>query len=239
MSDIVTGIDQIAHDASRMASVATAEAVRSGNPAQGLAAIADEACRIAKRSTAIAKNIAHSLQLLEGGRFSYRTLDEAKALASLVASAFPDPAKVGVGVRELLVNAVEHGNLGISYEEKSRLLETDRLEEEAARRLALPQYAERYATVEIVRRPGSISLVVKDQGEGFDWKPYLEFAPERAHDLHGRGIATARLMCFSKLEYRGKGNEVVATLDLDGSADDGSERVKDGRPSTDRETKRV
>ena len=52
-----------------------------------------------------------------------------------------------------------------------------------------------------------ISIV--DQGAGFDWRPYLDFAPERAFDAHGRGISVARLHSFDLLEYRGVGNQVV------------------------------
>ena len=77
----------------------------------------------------------------------------------------------------------------------------------------MPEYAARYATVVFDREPGSIFLVIQDQGTGFDWRPYLEFTLERAYDLHGRGIAIAHQLCFTGLEYRGTGNEVVITLD--------------------------
>ncbi|HLD95062.1 MAG TPA: response regulator, partial [Alphaproteobacteria bacterium] len=55
---------------------------------------------------------------------------------------------------------------------------------------------------------------IKDQGNGFDWKKYLELSPERATDPHGRGIAMAKTLSFSRLEYQGCGNEVVATYFL-------------------------
>lgn len=42
-------------------------------------------------------------------------------------------------------------------------------------------------------------------------KRYLELAPERAYDLHGRGIAVARKLTFSDVEYRA-GNEVLAII---------------------------
>ena len=41
---------------------------------------------------------------------------------------------------------------------------------------------------------------------------YLTFDPERAFDPNGRGIAMAKMLSFSELEYRGKGNQVVATV---------------------------
>lgn len=161
-----------------------------------------------------AKTISGAVKLLNAGRFSFRTPKEARSLAALLSGTFPDPEKVGVGIFELLLNAVEHGNLGLTYKDKSRLLATDSWEEELARRLALPQYAACYATVEFDRGPGTIRVVVKDQGEGFDWRPYLEFSPERAYDTHGRGIAIARQGCFDRLEYLGNGNEVAAIVEL-------------------------
>ena len=42
-------------------------------------------------------------------------------LATLLSNICPDPQRVVVGMSELLINAVEHGNLGITYDEKGVL----------------------------------------------------------------------------------------------------------------------
>jgi hypothetical protein len=52
-----------------------------------------------------------------------------------------------VGICELLLNAVEHSNLGITYEEKTRLDEPGTWEAEVHRRLRLPEYANTQAHV--------------------------------------------------------------------------------------------
>lgn len=57
-----------------------------------------------------------------------------------------------------------------------------------------------------------IVLTVADEGAGFDWTSFLEIQPERAFDLHGRGIAMSRLMSFDRVDYRGCGNEVELTV---------------------------
>jgi anti-sigma regulatory factor (Ser/Thr protein kinase) len=44
--------------------------------------------------------------------------------------AAPDPSRVVLGLTELMLNAVEHGNLSISYDEKSRLIASDLLHQE-------------------------------------------------------------------------------------------------------------
>jgi hypothetical protein len=51
----------------------------------------------------------------------------------------PEPRSAVYGLNELLINAVEHGNLGITYDEKIKLVVEGRLESEIERRLALPQ----------------------------------------------------------------------------------------------------
>ncbi len=57
--------------------------------------------------------------LMEEARFRLCTFEEAKNLAFLIANCFPDPRSAVYGLNELLINAVEHGNLGITYDEKS------------------------------------------------------------------------------------------------------------------------
>ena len=153
-----------------------------------------------------------SLHLMERAEFRFRTLEQAMGLSGLLASLCPAPEMVAMGLSELLVNAVEHGNLAIDYGEKSRLKREDQWENEIARRLEMPEYRERQATVIVERQPGQRVFSVVDQGEGFDWAAFLEFSPSRVFDPNGRGIAMARGLCFDRLEYQGKGNRVTATV---------------------------
>jgi hypothetical protein len=111
-----------------------------------------------------------------------------------------------------MVNAVEHGNLGVSYQEKSLLKWDGDWEAEIHRRLALPQFRDRFATIRLERTPESVVFTISDQGNGFEWHKFLIFDPDRAFDPNGRGIAMARMMSFSSLEYQGCGNVVVATV---------------------------
>lgn len=153
-----------------------------------------------------------TLSCLVQARFVFRTPEEARNLAALAANAAPDPGRVVLGLSELMLNAIEHGNLGIGYAHKSQLIEQSRLHEEIDRLLSMPEFGGRHAELEIERRPGELSFVVRDQGAGFDWRSYLEMSPERAFDTHGRGIAMSRLISFDTLEYRGCGNEVRAAI---------------------------
>ncbi len=155
-----------------------------------------------------------ALSTLQYATFEYRTIREAAALSTLLAWVFPDPETQVIGLSELLINAVEHGNLGIGYDDKSKLSAEGALEREIARRMALEENRDKTVSVELVRKNGEIRVTVTDQGAGFDSERFLTIDPARAFDTHGRGIAIAKMLAFDRLEYRGRGNEVVATVEL-------------------------
>lgn len=158
------------------------------------------------------KKQGESLSLLDSGTFSFHTLDESRVLTKLLAAACPEPDRVASGLSELLINAVEHGNLEISYSEKSNLLANQKWQEEIESRLKQTKYASRYVSVKFKRAENEITIVITDQGKGFEWQQYLEMSPERSGDSHGRGIAMANLLSFDNIEYKGKGNCVAVTL---------------------------
>lgn len=149
---------------------------------------------------------------VEQASFTFRTPDDADHLAGLLARLAANPEKAVIGLFELLLNAVEHGNLGVTYAEKSALILEDRLKDELERRLADPVLGSRRARVDLMRQGKSLTLSITDQGVGFDWRHYLAFDPARAADPHGRGIAMAFSLDFGKVEYEEPGNKVNITL---------------------------
>lgn len=152
--------------------------------------------------------------LCREGEFIFSTMEEAIGLSAFLSNACPDSEKAGTGLRELLFNAVEHGNLGITYEEKSRLVEVGEFDKEIDRRLALPGNEAKRVLVRYKHSESEIRFLIRDEGKGFDWKPYLAFDPVRAYDVHGRGIAMANSLSFESLEYQGVGNEVLAVIKI-------------------------
>ncbi|CAK0741265.1 Response regulator receiver protein [Gammaproteobacteria bacterium] len=155
-----------------------------------------------------------ALYFLNKAEFTFRLPQEASIIAALVAHAAPNPAQVVVGLTELMLNAIEHGNLAISYQEKSELLKKAQLSEEIRRRLNLPAYAKKQAFLHLQRTSTEVCFIILDQGNGFNWNNYLEISPERAFDTHGRGIAMSKRLSFDRLEYRGCGNEVLAAVTI-------------------------
>jgi sigma-B regulation protein RsbU (phosphoserine phosphatase) len=152
------------------------------------------------------------LTLIREASFSIQTVDEARDLGMVLANACPDPMSTVIGLTEILVNAVEHGNLGITYEEKSQLNAAGQWETEVTRRLSLPENAAKHVEVQMTRENGCVRFTIRDQGPGFDWQRFIDIDPARAFDNHGRGIVIARTLSFDSLEYHGCGNEVVAEV---------------------------
>lgn len=150
-------------------------------------------------------------------RIELRTVAEARTHAVELAHLADHPSKVVMGLYELIVNAIEHGNLGITYQEKSELLACGGWEAEVDRRQALAENCDKFVEVEFERDDGEIRITIADQGAGFDWQRYLTVSPERVFDSHGRGIAMANLMSFQRLEYVDPGNRVIATVELPAS----------------------
>ncbi len=165
------------------------------------------------------KNLVDSLRegrrifdLMSFGRFKIHNLRECSLVASQVAHLCPEPHRVVTGISELLINALEHGNLKIGYQAKSDLMRRGMWQIEVEKRLHSSDNIGAYIELEFNVTVDKIQIRIRDQGVGFDWTPYMDFDPDRAFDPHGRGIAVARLSSFDDLEYIGEGNEVVATV---------------------------
>ena len=211
---ILTGDNQPQEVAEGLAAGAFYYLIKPAIP-QILDAVINNALEARRRHDELCETLRHQetgYSLMRRGEFVYRTLSEANALALLLATASQNASRTITGYSELLVNAVEHGNLEIGYTEKSKLLAAGRWREEIESRLVLPKYRERMIEVTLENRSEAFIVTITDQGRGFDWQRYLEFEPERAFDLHGRGIAMSKNFSFDRLDYLGKGNSVCAIV---------------------------
>ena len=176
------------------------------------AAIDEYATRI--KISEQAKKTSNGLSLISQMEVFAKTLNQVPEVVAILSGAFPDPDKVAIGIYELVLNALEHGNGGISYNQKSELLATGNWEKEVERQLALPENSHKKVLITLTRLNNAIQLIVKDDGAGFNWDKYLDFDHDRITDSHGRGIAMANMMSFDSIEYQGCGNKVVATVNL-------------------------
>ena len=131
----------------------------------------------------------------------------------MLSLACPQQELVAVGLQELLINAIEHGNLGIDAPTKDELLKEGRWREEVERRLKDPQYAHRQAHVRFRRGERLITIVIEDEGEGFDYSLY-ENKDLDTKAYRGRGIVMAKELAFDKVIHLGDGSIVEAVIEL-------------------------
>lgn len=146
------------------------------------------------------------------GQFRIRTLDDVERCARLLSGIMLLEITTAMGFRELALNAIEHGNLGITFAQKSALLQCGKWYEEILTRLAMPEYRDRYATVDVAFRGGRGEIRIVDQGAGFDWQGFVGADRPGSDGHHGRGISMAVASDFAAVEYFGRGNEVRMTL---------------------------
>lgn len=154
-----------------------------------------------------------AMHLLETSRFFCSSLKDVEVLAQFLACAYPDPKRAVIGITELLINAVEHGNLGVSYEEKQQLVTSGKWREAIDARQQQPEYAQKQVDVVLQRKPDGIFLQVSDEGKGFEWWKYLEIDPSRATHPNGRGIALANKISFDRLQFTQDGSRVLAVVE--------------------------
>ncbi|MDR0668853.1 MAG: cyclic nucleotide-binding domain-containing protein [Treponema sp.] len=118
-----------------------------------------------------------------------------------------------LALSELIVNAVEHGNCGITYDEKTAAMDQGlSVVELVTEKCKDPVIRAR--SVEFVWNIGqeSTSFVIRDEGKGFDVRAHLKkIAGQDLMSLHGRGIKMATLYA-AELKYNDIGNQVTMTI---------------------------
>lgn len=110
---------------------------------------------------------------------------------------------------ELLTNALEHGNLEITGEEKADWLEKGgRIDMLVAEKAANPAYSKRKIRITYSIGKDTSVFTVTDDGDGFAWKKFVDGAGKFVGGKKaGKGIQSALAM-VKKLEYNEKGNSV-------------------------------
>lgn len=137
---------------------------------------------------------------------------------------FEIPIKEMVEIRftlnELIINAIEHGNLGITYEEKQRLLDEERLDKEMDLLLEKDEIKDKKVKVHfnLINNNNQriLYFVIIDEGEGFEvdeFFKYLDF--DKGKRLHGRGIIMTNSL-NNGIFYNKKGNKASFLKILEG-----------------------
>jgi CheY-like chemotaxis protein len=120
-------------------------------------------------------------------------------------------------LQELLINAVEHGNLEIPFQEKEQALAKGEYEALLAQRLGQSRLKDRQVAIHVFYAKEARSLLyrIADDGAGFQWRSFLSQSQDasRTEAMNGRGIFVARSL-FPNLSYNDSGNEVTLSVPL-------------------------
>jgi anti-sigma regulatory factor (Ser/Thr protein kinase) len=114
-------------------------------------------------------------------------------------------------LREIVVNAVEHGNLRIGFDEKSESMKSGRYFELLQERRLDPRYRSLRVVVEYSISSSRATFRVTDEGSGFDHLKYdkgAEGMPDAELLEHGRGLFIT-MGAFDKVLFNDKGNQVT------------------------------
>jgi DNA-binding response OmpR family regulator len=117
-------------------------------------------------------------------------------------------AEIKLALYETFANAVEHGNLGITYDDKSKAMEDPGgMEELLRKRLADPVLGSRRVHVNVEYLADRVTYRVRDEGEGFDPSALNQKSLGDTTALHGRGIALVRHY-MDEVAWNATGNEI-------------------------------
>jgi len=112
---------------------------------------------------------------------------------------------------ELLTNAMEHGSLGISLEEKQKALEKGRFDQLLAERMNDSTYSSRRVFVSMERSAAEIRYTIRDQGPGFDVaKVMAQLADPHPTIPSGRGLFFLKTF-VDEYHFAQGGREVTLT----------------------------
>jgi len=116
--------------------------------------------------------------------------------------------ELALGLYEIIINAIEHGSLEITFEEKRQAIEANTYEGLLKDRLSNPVYSRRRVTIDYRMVPGELHFVIRDEGKGFNWRTLPCSDPlSNLFNPCGRGIFLARIY-LDRVEFNEKGNEV-------------------------------
>ena len=126
---------------------------------------------------------------------------------------------IQLALAELIVNGIEHGNCGITYEEKRKALEEGISHVDLiAQKCRDPAIGAKKVTFFWEIEPEKSIFIIRDEGKGFDVRTHIEkLRNQDKYSLHGRGIKIAASLFH--LKYNTKGNQVAMIITHDTSVE--------------------
>jgi anti-sigma regulatory factor (Ser/Thr protein kinase) len=121
-----------------------------------------------------------------------------------------------LALEELLVNAIEHGNCGITYKDKTEGMEMGlSVVDLVAEKCKDPMIRGKKVEFQWEIQNDKSIFIIKDEGKGFDVKTHFKkIAKQEITSLHGRGIKLASMFSH-EVKYNARGNQVTLLIKHD------------------------
>jgi PAS domain-containing protein len=118
-----------------------------------------------------------------------------------------------IALREIIINAIEHGNLGVTFEEKSESLMNDNYFNLIRDRQLEAHNLNKKVHIDYSVNSERVIYIISDEGEGFNYEQFAQSSRSEVNDsflAHGRGITMTK-SAFDDVTYNKKGNHVMLT----------------------------
>lgn len=120
-------------------------------------------------------------------------------------------AAIKLGLREIIINAIEHGNLNIGFDEKTQATSNGNYLEFILSRQKDPHYKDKKVIIEFLLNPDKVMYKIEDEGNGFNYREILEKIQRDVDEnmlAHGRGLRMV-FNIFDEVKFNRKGNQVL------------------------------
>jgi two-component system, sensor histidine kinase LadS len=120
-------------------------------------------------------------------------------------------AQIRLALREAIVNSIEHGNLCLSFEEKTKSQINGDYFDIVKQRQTDPAFADKKVQIDYSMNEDRVVYRIKDEGEGFDYASMLEVDMSNPENLtleHGRGLVMIT-SAFDEVKFNRRGNQIL------------------------------
>lgn len=118
--------------------------------------------------------------------------------------------RIQLGLQEAIINAIEHGNLEIDFETKSRLKKMEGNYWDHVLDIANKDNLEkRKIKIQYHLFADCVKYIITDEGKGFDWKLYVSSNPDGNLIQNYHGVGLTMLQDIFDVSFNERGNEIT------------------------------
>lgn len=117
---------------------------------------------------------------------------------------------IQIALREVIINSIEHGNLGITFQEKTDVIENDRYFEFIRDKQIASENLNKKVHIDYTISEDMAAFKISDEGDGFDHRKFIENVASIAGNgdmSHGRGLVMV-MNVFDEVRFNSTGNQV-------------------------------